>query len=66
MGAESAPPPAAYDPKLASSLAALAQALEQKGDRSQTRSATCQIKPQVTWPVLGDSDFDIDLFFEEY
>ena len=53
--------------------AAMAGALERLTEvpALQTQSAaerpsTITVKPTLTWPSLGDNDFDVDAFFEEF
>ncbi|CAK0865466.1 unnamed protein product, partial [Prorocentrum cordatum] len=53
----------AAEPSLAVALQGLAGAL---GRRADKKSSTIQVKPQYSLPTLGDGDFDVDSFVEEF
>ncbi|CAK0835569.1 unnamed protein product [Prorocentrum cordatum] len=50
-------------PSLAAALQGLAGALGQRADK---KSSTIQVKPHYSLPTLGDGDFDVDSFVEEF
>merc|ERR1712194_368127 len=58
-----AAPAASGDGALAAALADLAGAIGQKRGH---KSSTIQIKPNYSLPTLGDGDFDVDSFVEEF
>eukprot|EP00974_Lingulodinium_polyedra_P040514 3890639-Lingulodinium_polyedra.AAC.1 len=43
----------------------LAQPLQERRD-APGKATTIQIKPQFQWPTLGDADYDVDAFLEEF
>ncbi|CAK0832647.1 unnamed protein product [Prorocentrum cordatum] len=51
------------EPSLAAALQGLAGAL---GRRADKKSSTIQVKPHYSLPTLGDGDFDVDSFVEEF
>ena len=47
-------------------LASAIKDLKSGKDQSQQPRSVIQIKPQVSWPTLGNNDHDIDAFFDEF
>ena len=62
-GREAASPePAA----MAGALERLTEVLALQTQSAAERPSTLTVKPTLTWPSLGDNDFDVDAFFEEF